>query len=151
MVSIRYPKRLVRALLLFSAALLIHSLWHRIVGIASWGKRHAASQTQILDFAWGSSLHRFNNHALPLDSGATEFPWISDSKSLEARGLKEAVVWIVSSEVEGLHKTGGIGTAYVELAKFLAGSAETAFQINILVAHEKSKFTWHQLDSTTKR
>lgn len=50
--------------------------------------------------------------------------------------------WIVTAELDGLHKNGGIGTALRELAVKLAG--EQGFEVSILVAHPSSAFTVFQ-------
>ncbi|GAA6017983.1 hypothetical protein JCM10207_002731 [Rhodosporidiobolus poonsookiae] len=91
-----------------------------------------------VDFAWGSILHRFQNHPRP-PRPRRELPWDGGSRELSRRsdGAKTRVL-IVTSELAGLHKNGGIGTAFTELATALAGEAD--IEMSILVAHVEGTF-----------
>lgn len=113
-----------------------------------------------IDFAWGSILHRFQNHPRP-PRAREPFPWSETrprsrgrrrrrgpqaepspaSGGASADATQPIRVLIVTSELSGLHTNGGIGTAFLELAQTLAtagGGAE--FETTILVAHLESTF-----------
>jgi glycogen synthase len=56
---------------------------------------------------------------------------------------------IVTSELAGLHKNGGIGTAFSELAAALAGGSE--IRVAVLVAHEAVSFPVKQREAVEAR
>jgi len=87
------------------------------------------------DFAWGSIIHRFQNHPKPAKE-RKELPWKRDG--IASRVDSKIRVLIVTSELSGLHKNGGIGTAFVELAEALAGEEEV--EMSILVSHLEDSF-----------
>lgn len=91
-----------------------------------------------LNNAWGSILHRFENH--PTSATArNRLPWTTGARERREVGNGAVRTWIVTGELEGLHSNGGIGTALRELAVSLAG--EQGFEISILVAHPSTMFT----------
>ena len=134
-IPLRYPKRLVRALLAIAIGLVVHSIWDRLRAKPIQADTLPSSDT--LDYGWGTSIHRFHNHPENYSSNATPFPW-----TLPLQTSQHRRIWIVTNELDGLHKNGGIGTAYAELAKHL--SQPGAFQVAILIPHEEKTFTWRQ-------
>ena len=103
-------------------------------------RSHSLSASLPLNNAWGSIVHRFENHPTP-STRRIPFPWTDAGNSQDAlRELKGTLrVWIVTAELDGLHNNGGIGTALRELAGSL--SREREFDVSILVAHPESAFT----------
>lgn len=148
--AFRVPRKATRALryVLIGLAVLLYAQWshwtsssttaltsfksHRDANFKSPG---GASSSSPVDYAWGSLLHRFQNH--PKDTAARVIPpWRS---STPKRSVKTpARTLIVTSELAGLHKNGGIGTAYSELAHALADSGKEV-QVSILLAHERTE------------
>ncbi|GAA6049686.1 hypothetical protein JCM3770_004406 [Rhodotorula araucariae] len=102
-----------------------------------------------VDYAWGSVLHRFQNHPRPARA-RRPLPWGADAPSLERRAAHAGAsgyatrVLIVTSELSGLHKNGGIGTAFSELAQLLAAAD---LDTSILVAHLAETFPYTQRDA----
>ena len=97
------------------------------------------------DFAWGSIIHRFQNHQRPARR-RTELPWKRDQSGAairKSKGKGNVRVLIVTSELAGLHKNGGIGTAFVELAEALAGEGD--IETSILVSHLEESFPIHKV------
>jgi len=99
------------------------------------------------DFAWGSIIHRFQNHQRPA-TRRKELPWKRDQlraaiRKSKGKGKGNIRVLIVTSELAGLHKNGGIGTAFVELAEALAG--EDDIETSILVSHLEESFPIHKV------
>ncbi|GAA6005932.1 hypothetical protein JCM11491_004064 [Sporobolomyces phaffii] len=84
------------------------------------------------DFAWGSIIHRFQNHPRSAER-RRKFPWKSSADATRPGTARKIRVVIVTSELAGLHKNGGIGTAFVELAQALSGEEDV--QVSILVSH----------------
>ncbi|GAA5936629.1 uncharacterized protein JCM15063_001943 [Sporobolomyces koalae] len=95
------------------------------------------------DFAWGSIIHRFQNHPKPAAT-RKELPWRIGKREALSKSPDQVRVLIVTSELSGLHKNGGIGTAFVELAAALAG--EQDIQVSILVSHLESSFPAHKVE-----
>ncbi|GAA5910398.1 uncharacterized protein JCM6883_002993 [Sporobolomyces salmoneus] len=93
------------------------------------------------DFAWGSIIHRFQNHPRPAKR-RKELPWKREGKGTGAGSTVRAL--IVTSELAGLHKNGGIGTAFVELAEALGGERE--IEISILVSHLEESFPLRKVE-----
>lgn len=135
----RFTRRASRLFnyVLIAVAVFLIARWSRDCGtpaeLASSLRRRAA--TSNVDFAWGSLLHRFQNHPIP-SPPRDVLPWkrsgIARSQDKKTRTL------IVTSELAGLHKNGGIGTAYSELAAALA--TRRNMEVSILVAHEVKSF-----------
>ncbi|BGP25204.1 proteophosphoglycan ppg4 [Rhodotorula toruloides] len=106
---------------------------------------------QPVDFAWGSILHRFQNYP-GRARRRRQHPWQAEGKLREAgvslasqvdpaRRNKPIRVLIVTSEFAGLHKNGGIGTAFSELAHALAAAGGGRdFETSVLLAHLKGVF-----------
>lgn len=95
-----------------------------------------------LDYAWGSAIHRFHNHPQVLDTVAKPLPWRDPDWKADAPSTDNSSsvvrVWIVTQELSGLHQNGGIGTAYLQLAKALAG--QSRLQVSILLAQHEDHF-----------
>lgn len=135
----RFTRRASRLLnyVFIAVAVFLIARWSRDCGtsseVASSLRRRAAASN--VDFAWGSLLHRFQNHPRP-SPPRDVLPWkrsgIARSKDKKTRTL------IVTSELAGLHKNGGIGTAYSELAAALA--VRRNMEVSILVTHEAKAF-----------
>lgn len=125
--------------------------------------RYAARRADV-DYAWGSILHRFQNHPRP-PRERVRFPW---SRTKRSRGKRRRSVahtsasskgerndtqppirvLIVTSELSGLHKNGGIGTAFSELAQTLAAADNgLEFETSILVTHLEETFPVRQRQS----
>ncbi|KAM0789308.1 hypothetical protein ACM66B_000147 [Microbotryomycetes sp. NB124-2] len=89
-----------------------------------------------VDYAWGSLIHRFQNHPRPPKSRPS-FPW--SSRSPPKRQSSNAVrCLLVTPELASLHKNGGIGTAFTELAFALA--ADDAFDVSVLMVQDENSF-----------
>ncbi|GAA5891062.1 hypothetical protein JCM5296_007365 [Sporobolomyces johnsonii] len=103
-------------------------------------------RAHAVDFAWGSILHRFQNHPRPA-ARRKELPWRRRGAGARIGGASEgtARVLIVTSELAGLHKNGGIGTAFLELAEVLAG--EDDVEMSILVAHVEDSFPVRKVEA----
>ncbi|GAA6044330.1 hypothetical protein JCM8097_000926 [Rhodosporidiobolus ruineniae] len=99
----------------------------------------ATTRFSHVDFAWGSILHRFQNHPRPPAKRAV-LPWTDQPPNRDeaAAAAAPSRVLIVTSELAGLHKNGGIGTAFTELAQALAGGRD--FEVSILVSHLEAVF-----------
>ena len=133
----RLPRRASRVLkyLLWGLAVAIIAHWSRSCDVRQTVK---PSQPPV-DFAWGSLLHRFQNHPRTVPPRAS-LPW-KRSGGIEAPSSTIRVL-IVTAELAGLHKNGGIGTAYTELAAALATRQE--LEVSILIAHESKRFPVQQ-------
>ncbi|ORY87436.1 hypothetical protein BCR35DRAFT_289498 [Leucosporidium creatinivorum] len=134
----RFTRRASRLFnyLFIAIAVFLVARWSRDCGTpleaASSIRRQAPSN---VDFAWGSLLHRFQNHPRP-SPPRDLLPW-KRSSLLKSKD-KRIRTLIVTSELAGLHKNGGIGTAYSELAGALA--ARRNMEVSILVTHEAKAF-----------
>lgn len=86
-----------------------------------------------LGFAWGSLIAPYHpNGPVPRGLPVQIMP-------RRARSLHRPVeVCIVTTELAGLHKTGGIGTAFLELAKLLAPLKD--FAVTVVVTHARREF-----------
>jgi hypothetical protein len=143
-------------------------------------RRTNAVQSPAVDFAWGSILHRFQNHPRP-PRKREPFPWQVVKASSwrprakrRRRGGPQAVpspfvgeargkqgdqdgaaapirVLIVTSELAGLHTNGGIGTAFSELAQTLAAAGNgREFETTILVTHLEDSFPFKKRENVTQ-
>lgn len=86
--------------------------------------------------AWGSLIGPYHLHA-----GATKESLTI--KALPKEGLIEKRdqplrILIVTTELAGVHKNGGIGTAFLELALLLA--KVESFRVSVLIAQYRQKF-----------
>lgn len=144
--SIRYPRKVTRAF----KGLLKYALVAVLVAFLSrrfqppWDDLRQDSVAPV-DFAWGSVLHRFQNHPTRATPRAA-FPWTT-LPAPPSRAIPR--VAIVTFELAGLHKNGGIGTAYLELATALARS-ETV-NVTIIVAHLASTFSSYEREAVETR
>ncbi|GAA6004321.1 uncharacterized protein JCM10292_001423 [Rhodotorula paludigena] len=145
----RVPRKALRALRYILVALVVALVcWSRAcsppASTAAPRRGDEASQrARRADYAWGSILHRFENHPQPAKARRT-LPWRDEHHQLARRQPPEPPaahgrtrVLIVTSELSGLHKNGGIGTAFSELAQALAAAD---FDTSILVAHLADTF-----------
>ncbi|GAA5839197.1 hypothetical protein JCM11251_003701 [Rhodosporidiobolus azoricus] len=138
------PRKAVRALrYIFVVACVLAFCWSRTCtpsslspSSSSASSSRPSTRSRNVDFAWGSILHRFQNHPRPARRRSA-FPWAKHGVATSGGG-KRTKVLIVTSELAGLHKNGGIGTAFVELAQALAG--EDDFEMSILVSHVEETF-----------
>lgn len=105
---------------------------------ATHWRRRSNVNASAIDFAWGSLLHRFQNHPREAPKRPS-FPWKTRRwpKKRRAAGQRVSTL-IVTAELEGLHKNGGIGTAYAELAGALAASKDIF--VSILIAKPADEF-----------
>ncbi len=141
-------------------------------------RRNAVQST--VDFAWGSILHRFQNHPRP-PRKRESLPWRENAGSwrprAKRRGRRGRVqatepspvagvpgvagtvagqgktirVLIVTSELAGLHTNGGIGTAFSELAQTLAAAGNgREFKTTILVTHLEDSFPFKKRENVTR-
>ncbi|GAA6060044.1 hypothetical protein JCM10212_001041 [Sporobolomyces blumeae] len=147
------PRKAFRALRYLVLALVVFALCYsracsptRSGWFDSASHSNPAPSTRIrqhpTDFAWGSIIHRFQNHPRPA-TRRNGLPWKRDGTrrggtQLDPSRTGPIRVLIVTSELSGLHKNGGIGTAFVELAETLAG--EDDVETSILVAHLEDGF-----------
>jgi hypothetical protein len=99
------------------------------------------------DFAWGSIIHRFHNHPRSA-AKRKELPWKRDGTARSTRPDAKIRVLIVTSELAGLHKNGGIGTAFLELAEALAGQGD--IETSLLVSHLEDSFPLRKVESLRK-
>lgn len=131
----RLPRRASRLLkyLLLGLAVALVAQWSRSCDNTPSSSNKSAAK---VDFAWGSLLHRFQNHPRTVPERKS-LPW-KHTKLTRPRTR----VLIVTAELAGLHKNGGIGTAYTELAAALATQQE--LEITILIAHESKSFPVQQ-------
>jgi hypothetical protein len=143
---IRYPRKVTRAF----KGLLKYALLAVLVAFLSrrfqppWDDLRQDPAAPV-DFAWGSVLHRFQNHpASPTPRAA--FPWTT-LPAPPTRAVPR--VALVTFELAGLHRNGGIGTAYLELATALARS-ETV-NVTIIVAHLASTFSSYEREAVETR
>ena len=100
-----------------------------------------------LGYSYGSLIAPLHNrhNAIPLDfhvKTATDMRMeaghlraVSSNQHLSEDPI---TVCIVTPELAGLHKNGGIGTAFLELALLLA--AESYIRVTVLIAHPASRF-----------
>ncbi|GAA5987993.1 hypothetical protein JCM11641_005974 [Rhodosporidiobolus odoratus] len=145
---IRRACRLLRYILLASAlAALCYTRSCSHSHLLSTKAPLSRTSTTTVDFAWGSILHRLQNHPQPPPHPQT-LPWRVANQFAE-RNLKQSPtaptrILIVTSELAGLHKNGGIGTAFSELAQVLA--REDNFEMTILVAHLEDSFAVKKVD-----
>ncbi|GAA5953180.1 hypothetical protein JCM21900_006130 [Sporobolomyces salmonicolor] len=161
--AIRLPRRATRILRYLVLACAVFALcYSRACSPASSFLNSSAAsaptarslrrRAHAVDFAWGSILHRFQNHPRPA-AKRKELPWrrlgTGDGARAGARigGASEGTtrVLIVTSELAGLHKNGGIGTAFLELAEALAG--EDDIEMSILVAHIEDSFPVRKVEA----
>lgn len=142
----RRASRLAKYLLIAVAVALI-AQWSRSCDpSAASAASNLRRRARNVDFAWGSLLHRFQNHPRP--SPAREaLPWKLSKHSGARPELTRTL--IVTSELAGLHKNGGIGTAYSELAAALAATGD--IQVTVLVAHEAKAFPIKQRQALEAR
>ncbi|KAJ8293572.1 putative colanic acid biosynthesis glycosyl transferase WcaA [Rhodotorula toruloides] len=153
----RVPRRALRLLryIVIAAALCAACCFSRICQ-PRWEHLDAPSTLvrqarQPVDFAWGSILHRFQNYPRRARRRGLH-PWQAEGRSKEAgvslasqvdpaRRNKPIRVLIVTSEFAGLHKNGGIGTAFSELAHTLAAAGGgQEFEASVLLAHLEDVF-----------
>ncbi|KAK4051321.1 hypothetical protein OIV83_002805 [Microbotryomycetes sp. JL201] len=92
-------------------------------------------QAADIDYAWGSLIHRFQNHPRP-PPPRPSLPWTT--KSLPKRPSAAIRCLLVTPELASLHKNGGIGTAFTELA--FALGADDAFSVSVLMVQEEDSF-----------
>lgn len=142
-------------------------------------RRNAVQSSTAVDFAWGSILHRFQNHPRP-PRKREPFPWqVVKASSWRPRakrrrrggpqaepspvagaaavlgsqqedGAAPTRVLIVTSELAGLHTNGGIGTAFSELAQTLAAAGNgREFETTILVTHLADSFPFKKRENVT--
>ncbi|KAK4698400.1 hypothetical protein P7C70_g7876, partial [Phenoliferia sp. Uapishka_3] len=145
--GIRGPsRRHVRKLLWYGIIALIlnfawtHFAWTRITSTSTTRNLKRRGFDSV-DYAWGSILHRYQNH--PRDPLPRPIlPPVAKSRSRKVRTL------IVTAELAGLHSNGGIGSAYLELAKSL--SRHETMRVSILVAEVESAFSTFQVATLTK-
>ncbi|GAA5897731.1 hypothetical protein JCM6882_000079 [Rhodosporidiobolus microsporus] len=144
MAAPRLPRKALRALrYVVLLACVLAFCWSRSCTPSPSSSSSTASSSRSstrasdVDFAWGSILHRFQNHPRAARRRGA-FPWADGGVATSDRGAGRTRVLIVTSELAGLHKNGGIGTAFTELAQALAG--EEDFEMSILVAHVEDSF-----------
>ncbi|KWU44404.1 Proteophosphoglycan ppg4 [Rhodotorula sp. JG-1b] len=127
----------------------------------SRSRRNAVQSPTAVDFAWGSILHRFQNHPRP-PRKREPFPWQAEpspvagaaaaaGKQGDQDGAAAPIrVLIVTSELAGLHTNGGIGTAFSELAQTLAAAGNgREFVTTILVTHLADSFPFKKRENVT--
>ncbi|GAA5993395.1 hypothetical protein JCM10908_002644 [Rhodotorula pacifica] len=189
MAAWRLPRKLVRLLryAVFSALFCTLVCYSRVCSSSTASAalslansaltRYAGYQT--VDFAWGSILHRFQNHPRP-PKRRERLPWETAKSSSRSKGRSRARrrprgsqaepspvagkggereaagapapvrVLIVTSELAGLHTNGGIGTAFSELAQTLAAAANgQEFETSILVTHLEDTFPFKKRENVT--
>lgn len=153
------PRKATRALryaLLASAILAL--CWSRgcTPSSSSLSSIHKKTRDSPVDFAWGSIVHRYQNHPRAAQKRSV-LPWRNEGSNGSGgvtgggKGEGETArirVLIVTSELAGLHKNGGIGTAFTELAQTLAG--EEDFETSILVSHVEEQFAVKKLEALRK-
>ncbi|BGP48791.1 hypothetical protein JCM10450v2_004667 [Rhodotorula kratochvilovae] len=128
----RIPRKALRALrYVLLASAVAAFCWSRACNPAAH-RNHpdealSTSAAPEVDYAWGSILHRFQNHPRPAPTGG-----------------RRTRILIVTSELSGLHKNGGIGTAFSELAQVLAAAD---LETSILVAHLEETFPYKKRDA----
>lgn len=147
----RLPRRAGRLLNYLAVAVVVYLLtsWrHTSSSLPARALRkpdtpqHSArnSSRTAVDFAWGSLLHRFQNHPRAAPQRVT-LPWKEPGAPTPPRQLTTQIL-IVTSELSGLHKNGGIGTAYHQLSTTLGESISN--NVSILVAHPAKLFPVRQ-------
>ena len=160
----RFPRKAARALrYLVIAAAVLALCWCRACSPISLhldtsrtSPRTTSSAPPQVDYAWGSILHRYQNHPRPARPRRA-LPWAASGGSSsvsggerrhgQAAGARATIrVLIVTSELSGLHKNGGIGTAFRELAHALA---DANLDTSILVAHLADTFPHKKRDALT--
>lgn len=109
-------------------AALAHLLWRQL------RKPPPPAFRPAQNHLWGSLLHASLNHPDPTPPPPT-LPWRGTGMERRHQIVR---VWIVTAELAGLQRNGGIGSAYLELARRLA--REESMQVNILMAREGSEF-----------
>ncbi|KPV77829.1 glycosyltransferase family 2 protein [Rhodotorula graminis WP1] len=158
----RFPRKAARALRYVVIAAAVAALcWSRACSPISLRLDSSTASPRLapppVDYAWGSILHRYQNHPRPARA-RRQLPWPSpadpDSPRAQprrhqgepARARAPPRVLIVTSELSGLHKNGGIGTAFRELAHALA---DADLETSILVAHLADTFPHKKRDALT--
>lgn len=137
-------RRYRRSLILVLLGFLLQNVWsrYRNAPVTREVESLAKSVTEtlpLLDYAWGSAIHRFQNHPELAPESAEPLPWRDKAfRSTASDSTSVLQIWIVTQELSGLHQNGGIGTAYLQLAKSLA--SEARFQVTILLAQPEDHF-----------
>lgn len=144
---LRLPRKLARALSYGLFAILLHLIldhfeWNPLVVT----KRAVVAERKAGDYAWGSVLHRFQNHQRSAQP-RPPLPWTTHQHPADEERIPRAI--IVTSELAGLHKNGGIGTAFLELAKSLSRGKDV--DVSILIAHVATAFSFAQRNELEAR
>lgn len=155
----RVPRKALRLLryIVIAAALCAACCFSRICQ-PRWERDHLDATSSLVrharqpvDFAWGSIIHRFQNYPRRARRRGLH-PWQTEDRSRQAgvslprqedssRRNKPIRVLIVTAEFAGLHKNGGIGTAFSELAHTLAAAGGGRdFETSVLLAHLEDAF-----------
>ncbi|SCV69908.1 BQ2448_1302 [Microbotryum intermedium] len=152
----RRPRRALRwvvysllALVLVPLATRVYErLWARSRRISGGNflKGRSLSSKSNVDYTWGSLLHRYHNHPDPV-TPRIELPWKKNPRLLHPDRTPMSAL-IVTSELAGLHKNGGIGTAFRELATALASSA--IVNVDILIANRMQDYPIGQVRNLTR-
>ncbi|KAM0749285.1 hypothetical protein T439DRAFT_315519 [Meredithblackwellia eburnea MCA 4105] len=138
--SRRTTRRLTSYLVVAVFAVLVYH-FSATRGNRSLSKRSKSSLlNHKIDYAWGSILHPFQNHpSIPLQKPhLPPKPHNKKQHSSSNNSLKPIRTLIVTQEIAGLHKNGGIGSAYLELAKSIASNR--GHEVAILLAETIDNF-----------
>ncbi|SCZ89792.1 BZ3500_MvSof-1268-A1-R1_Chr9g10596 [Microbotryum saponariae] len=154
----RRPRRVLRWVVLSLLALVFFLLARRVYE-RRWArsrrrthnggyflKGRSLSSKNGIDYTWGSLLHRYHNHPDPV-TPRVELPWKKNPRLLHPDRTPTRAL-IVTSELAGLHKNGGIGTAFRELATALASSA--IVNVDILIANRMQDYPMGQVRNLTR-
>jgi hypothetical protein len=147
------PRRLLSYILVAIFAILGYSTFHHEArAIQRW------KAGKVVDYAWGSIIYRFQNHP-NLARRRRQLPWtksslfrrILNTRTKGDKGIEPGVIrtLIVTAELVGLTKNGGIGTAFAELASTL--SNQDNIQVSILVPRLAKDFTVMQRQNITNQ
>ena len=143
--NLKLLRRYRRSLVLVLLGFLLQNVWSRYRSaparreVEYLSAKSSKETLPALDYAWGSAIHRFQNHPELAPESAEPLPWRDQAfRSSASDNSSVLQIWIVTQELSGLHQNGGIGTAYLQLAKSLA--SEARFNVTILLAQPEDHF-----------
>jgi hypothetical protein len=88
----------------------------------------------VTDHTWGSILRPFEKEVRQPDLSTYKLPSAEQFKHVDRKQVK---ILLAIAELSGLHKNGGIGTAYRALAESMS---DEGFNVTILMLHARETF-----------